>query len=76
MADKNKSNFFYAIFLAMQLGFLIAIPLVGFLLAGFFLDKRLRSYPFFLILSVIFSFLFLFFEIRHFLLPFLEKRRK
>ncbi|MFQ6049640.1 MAG: AtpZ/AtpI family protein [Candidatus Paceibacterales bacterium] len=75
MTNKKNSNFFYAIFLALQLGFLIAIPLVGFLLVGVFLDKRLNSFPLFLILSIIFSFIFLFFEIRHFLLPFLEKHK-
>lgn len=75
MTNKKKSNFFYAIFLALQLGLLIAIPLVGFLLIGVFLDKRLNSSPFFLILCMILSFIFLFFEIRHFLLPFLEKHK-
>jgi len=75
MIDKKKSNFFYAISLALQLGFLIAIPLVGFLLVGVFLDKKFESTPIFTISLVILSLIFVFFEIRYYLLPFLEKRK-
>jgi F0F1-type ATP synthase assembly protein I len=75
VVDKNKSNFFYAIFLALQLGFLIAVPLIGFLILGVFLDKEFNSRPFLTILFIVVSLIFCFFEIRHYLLPFLEKHK-
>jgi F0F1-type ATP synthase assembly protein I len=75
MEDKNKSGFFYAISLAFQLGFLIAIPLSLFLLLGIFLDKKFSLSPVFTILFIVFSFVFLFFEIRNYLLPFLKKNK-
>jgi F0F1-type ATP synthase assembly protein I len=75
MANKKNSNFLYAIFLAFQLGFLIALPLVGFLLGGVYLDKKFDSAPIFTVLLMILSLIFVFFEIRYYLLPFLEKRK-
>jgi F0F1-type ATP synthase assembly protein I len=75
MSNKKISNFFYALSLVLQLGFLIAIPLIGFLLIGVFLDKILDSVPIFTILLVIFSLVFVFFEVRYYLLPFLEKHK-
>jgi len=74
MATSSHSKFLYAVSLALQLGFLIALPLTGFLLIGIFLDRKLNSSPLFLILSLIFAFVFLFFEVFHFLLPLLKKR--
>jgi len=56
------------------MGFLIALPLVLFLLAGLFLDRKLGTLPVFLISSVIFSLAAVFFELRYLVLPFLEKR--
>ena len=62
MATSSHSKFLYAVSLALQLGFLIALPLTGFLLIGIFLDRKLNSSPLFLILSLIFAFVFLFFD--------------
>jgi len=70
---KKKEQVSYALFLAFQLGFLIVVPLIGFLLFGIFLDKKFNSSPIFLLLSIFLSFIFIFFEIRHFLLPIMRK---
>ena len=52
----EKTKLIYAISLALQLGFAIAIPLTGFLLLGIFLDRKFRSSPLFLLSLLIFSF--------------------
>ena len=74
MRPGKKNGFFYALYLALQLGFLIAIPLVGFLLLGVFLDKKLSSSPILTLLFAIISLIFVFVEVRHYLLPFLKKK--
>jgi F0F1-type ATP synthase assembly protein I len=74
MATNNKSELFYAISTASQLGFMIALPLVGFLLLGLYLDKKLNTLPFFLISLIILSVVFLIIEMRYLLKPFLEKK--
>ena len=74
MKHKRRDGFFYAVYLALQLGFLIAIPLVGFLLLGVFLDKKFSSSPIFTLLFVILSLVFVFAQVRYYLLPFLKKK--
>jgi len=69
----NK-KFFYALSLGLELGFLIVLPLVGFLLLGLFLDRKLGTAPIFLISLVVLSLIAVFFEIRLLITPFLEKR--
>ncbi len=71
---KQKKEFFYALSLGLELGFLIVAPLVGFLLLGLFLDKKLGTAPIFLISLILLSLIAVFFEIRLLILPFLEKR--
>jgi len=73
MNKKKNSHFFYVIFLALQLGFIISIPLILFLLIGLFLDKKFNTNPIFTVLCVIFSLFFVFFEIRYYVFPFLKK---
>ncbi len=70
----QKRNFFYAASLGLELGFLIAVPLVVFLLVGLFIDRKLGTLPLFLIIFLILSTISTFFEIRYLILPFLEKR--
>jgi len=76
MATNNNSKFnlFSAVSLASQLGFMIVIPLVGFLLLGLYLDRKFNTLPFFLISFIILSIVLLPFEIRYLLTPFLEKK--
>ncbi|MGE4555160.1 MAG: AtpZ/AtpI family protein [Candidatus Paceibacterota bacterium] len=71
---KNKSNVFYTLLLGLELGFLIALPLVIFLILGIFLDKKFQSFPISLILSVILGLVFTFLDVYYIVLPFLDKR--
>jgi F0F1-type ATP synthase assembly protein I len=41
---------------------------------GLFLDKKFNTFPFFLILGIIFGIMNVFIETYYFLLPFLEKK--
>lgn len=70
----TKNQFFRALSLGLELGFLIVAPLVGFLLLGLFLDRKLGTTPIFLISLVILSLIVSFVEVRLLILPFLEKR--
>jgi len=72
----QDSNFSRAIVLGSEIGFLISLPLISFLLLGIFLDKKFNTFPLFLISSVILSLIVTIFNIYHLILPFLEKRPK
>jgi len=62
--------------LGLELGFLIALPLVIFLLLALFLDKKLQTFPVFLISGIIIGLIVSFFNIYYLVFPFLEKRSK
>ncbi len=70
----NKGKIIYALSIGTQLGFLIVLPLIGFSMLGLFLDKKLNTFPIFLILGIIVSIMVTFFEAYYLLLPFLEKK--
>lgn len=53
--DKKNENFWPMASLAWELGYLIAVPLVVFALAGKFLDKKLGSSPWLLLGGIFFS---------------------
>lgn len=74
MNNNKKENLFYAISLASQLGFMIVVPLVGFLLLGLYIDRKFNTLPIFLIFFVFLSFVLLPFEFRYLLKPFLNKK--
>lgn len=73
---QEKGKFFYAVSLGSELGFMIALPLVLFLFLGVYLDKKFETLPIFIITFTVLSIVFTFFELRYFILPFLEKRSK
>lgn len=50
---KKGFRFFYILSFAWQFGFLVVLPIGGFLFLGIILDKKLNSHPFFLILGII-----------------------
>jgi len=70
----TNNKLFYALTLGLEMGFLIVLPLVGFLLLGLFLDRKFQTAPIFLISFIVLSFGATFLEIRYLVLPFLEKR--
>ncbi len=53
--DKKAGNegVFYALSLAFELGFTIAIPAVGFALGGRLLDRKFDTGPIFLLLGIL-----------------------
>ncbi len=59
-----------------ELGFLIAIPLIAFLLFGIFLDRKFHTFPIFLISGIIIGLVITFLDLYYLVLPFLEKRSK
>ena len=52
---KKNENSFSALKLAWDLGFTIAIPIVVFALAGRFLDKKLGTSPWILLIGILLS---------------------
>jgi F0F1-type ATP synthase assembly protein I len=74
--NQNKEKLIYTLSLGSQLGFLIALPLVSFLVLGLFLDKKFNRFPFFSILFIIIGIINVFIETYYFLLPFIEKKVK
>lgn len=70
----QKSNYktLYAISVAWQLGFLIVVPLGGFLFLGYWADNVLATQPFFLILSVVVGMAITIYEIYHVLAPLIK----
>lgn len=75
--NKDKSNnFFYAVSLGLEMGFLIALPLVIFLILGVFLDKKFETFPFYLISAMILGLVLTFLDVYYFILPFLTKKLK
>lgn len=74
--NTNDSKFIYALSLGLELGFLIALPLVLFLILGLFLDRKFQTLPIFLISFIILGLAATFLNIYYLVLPFLEKRSK
>lgn len=70
----KKDSIFYALSLGSELGFLIALPLIIFLLAGWWLDKKIDTFPLFTILFIFLGLIAAFFDVRYLILPFLEKK--
>jgi F0F1-type ATP synthase assembly protein I len=74
--NKNDNHLFVAVGLGFELGFLIALPLIGFLLLGIWLDKAAKTLPLFTGISLIAGLAATVVEVRKIILPFLEKRSK
>ena len=72
--SESQNNFLYALGLGSELGFLIVIPLAASLLLGLFLDRRLGTFPFLLLLFVFSGLIFTVVNVRYLILPFLEKK--
>ena len=64
----------YAVSLGLELGFLIAVPLVIFLLLGVFLDRKFGTMPLFLMIGLLLNVVVTVTGVKNLLLPFLEKR--
>lgn len=65
-----------AMVLGLELGFLMAIPLIIFLLLGLWLDRKFDTMPLFVIVCLLAGLAVVFWEVKKIILPFLEKRSK
>ncbi len=70
---EKKFKFFYALSLGWQLGFLVALPLLGFILFGYFLDKKFQTLPFLTLVGTILGVLITIYDVYYLILPFLKK---
>jgi len=73
MAPKNNFKIFYALSFAWQLGFLIVVSIGGFLLIGFFLDKKLQTSPLFLLIGFFVGLTVTFYEIYQSVMPIIKE---
>lgn len=73
MTQTNNGQFkiWYAVSIALQLGFLIVFPIGGFILLGIVCDDYLATHPLFVILGAFVGFFITVYEIYHLLVPIL-----
>ena len=76
MQKKDNFKLLYAISIAWQLGFIIAIPIGLFLFLGAWADKRFSTQPFFIIAGGAVGILVTVRELRHVLEPFFKKEKE
>jgi F0F1-type ATP synthase assembly protein I len=76
MSDSPVNNMARAMALGLELGFLIAIPLIVFLILGLWLDRKFDTMPLFVIVCLLAGFAAVIIEVKQVILPFLEKRSK
>lgn len=69
--DQRQMQLLYAISMALQMGFLIVAPLIGFLLLGRWLDQELGTHPFLLLGGIAIGLGITAYELYHSLHPFL-----
>lgn len=74
----NKKGFkiFYALSIAWQLGFIIAVPIGGFMLLGLWGDNVLGTRPFLLVVSLFIGFIITAYEIYHMFYPLIKEDEK
>lgn len=73
MPKSSTAKTLYALSLAGQLGFMIAMPIGGFLLLGSFMDRWLDMQPLFLMVGLAVGLTVTAYEVYHMLLPILRK---
>lgn len=76
MGKSKNFRIFYALSFAWQLGFLIAIPMAGFILLGLFIDKIFETRPTALIFGICIGFAINIYEIYHILKPLIKDKDK
>lgn len=75
MSKKDNFKVLYALSLAWQLGFLIAVPFAVFLWLGILADKALGTRPLFLILGLLAAIAITAYEVYHWLIPLIKKQK-
>ncbi len=72
--QNNQNKLALAMALGLELGFAIAVPLVGFLLLGIWIDRKIGTMPLFTIGLLLAGLATIVVEVRYLIMPFLEKR--
>lgn len=67
--EKNGFKTWYALSFAFQLGFLIVVPIVGFILLGLWGDKYFHIAPLLLVAGVIIGIVITAYEVYHLIRP-------
>jgi len=76
MSQKNNFKTFYALSIAWQLGFLIAVPIGGFLFLGVLGDKFFKTQPFLLLLGLLVGIVITIYEGYHLLAPLIKDQEE
>ena len=76
MSQENNFKTFYALSIAWQLGFLIAIPITGFLILGLLGDKFFKTQPLFLIIGLLTGIIITVYDVYHLLAPLITKDKE
>ena len=76
MSQENNFKTFYALSIAWQLGFLIAIPITGFLILGLLGDKFFKTQPLFLIIGLLTGIIITVYEVYQLLAPLITKDKE
>jgi F0F1-type ATP synthase assembly protein I len=72
--NSKNNKLVEVLILGGEVGFLIALPIIFFLILGLFLDKKFNTFPLFLILCIIFAIVNSLIETYYLILPFVEKK--
>ena len=76
MSQKSNFKTFYALSIAWQLGFLIAIPIGGFIFLGILGDRFFGTEPFILLLGLLVGIVITIYEIYHLLVPLIKNKEE
>ena len=70
----KNTNIGYVLSMGSQLGFLIAFPLIACVILGVMIDKKMNTFPWFLLLMVFVGIGLTVVDVYKIVIPFLEKR--
>ncbi|MFA5729757.1 MAG: AtpZ/AtpI family protein [Candidatus Paceibacterota bacterium] len=70
----KNTNIGYVLSMGSQLGFLIAFPLIACVILGVVIDKKMNTFPWFLLLMVLVGIGLTVVDVYKIVIPFLEKR--
>jgi len=71
---QKNINIGYVIAMGSELGFLIAFPMIVCILLGIWLDRRLNTFPWILLASILIGMILTIVDVYKIVIPFLEKK--
>lgn len=72
---KNNTKVFYALSIAFQLGFIISVPIIAFIIVGIFADRFFQSQPALLLLGLLLGIIVTIYEVYHLLMPLVKEEK-